>query len=182
MLKFYDLKALYHLLLSFSSAPLFPVQLAIQLSSTYTVHIHLGASAPVSLCLERSSSNRHMVCAPPPQGLCWLKPHLLSEAFLGRSHLNATHNHTCHPLPIFSHSTNQPLTCILSIPLTYYLLVCLPLEYKLHEAARCEPGSLTYSGLGCLCPEKRMYFNHSKWLECYAICPNGDEREILERV
>ena len=27
-----------------------------------------------------------------------------------------------------------------------------------------------------------MYFNHSEWLECYEICPRGDEREILEHV
>ena len=38
---------------------------------------------------------------------------------------------------------------------SHYLLVCLPLEYKLHEAARCEPGSLTFSGLGFYAPKNR---------------------------
>lgn len=112
-------------------------------SSTYNVHIPLGASAPVSLCLERSSSNTHMVCSttflrslltqkPPSQwGFSWP---LSSE----RSHTVSTHFIL---LSIFLHSNNQSLTTILSSPLTYYLLVCLPLECKLHEAAGCEPGS-----------------------------------------
>lgn len=182
MLKFYDLKALYHLLPSFLSAPLFLVQLAIQLFLQHIMYI--STLGPLQQCLSAWNTL--------PQICTWFVLHHLLKVFVDSKTtpqwgfswpLSSKMSHTISTrfiLLFFSIASVSNM--YLSIPLTYYLLVCLPLEYKLHEAARCEPGSLTFSGLGFLCPEKQMYFNHSKWLQCYAICPSGDEREILEHV